>query len=101
MKKKILINPDSGGGEQNYQGKLLQVRHRQLHSHRWKSSQRSINHHQVMRQDRLIKVLDLDIPGRFEQQNRVYCLKGISPTLNSAMGHGGNCVPMFLIVKKL
>lgn len=27
--------------------------------------------------------------------------KGISPTLNSAMGHGGNCIPLFLIVKEI
>ena len=51
--------------------------------------------------DKLIKLADLNIPGRFEQQCRVYSIKGISPTLNSAIGHGGDCIPLFLIVKRL
>jgi len=38
--------------------------------------------------DKLIKLANLKIKGRFEQQTRVYSTKGISPTLNSAMGHG-------------
>lgn len=54
-----------------------------------------------MTNDKIIKVLDLNIPGRFEQQNRVYSPHAISPTLASAMGHGGGCIPMFLIIKKL
>lgn len=51
--------------------------------------------------DKIIKLANLNIPGRFEQQNRVYSVKGISPTLNSAMGHGGGCIPIFLIVKEI
>lgn len=43
--------------------------------------------------DKLIKLADLDIPNRIEQQRRVYSVKGISPTLNSAMGHGGGLHP--------
>lgn len=49
--------------------------------------------------DKIIKLANLQIKGRIEQQTRVYSTKGISPTLNSAMGHGGNCIPLFLIVK--
>lgn len=49
--------------------------------------------------DKIIKLANLKIKGRIEQQTRVYSTKGISPTLNSAMGHGGNCIPLFLIVK--
>ena len=50
--------------------------------------------------DKIIKLANLQIKGRIEQQTRVYSTKGISPTLNSAMGHGGNCIPLFLIVKE-
>lgn len=50
--------------------------------------------------DKIIKLGNLQIKGRIEQQTRVYSTKGISPTLNSAMGHGGNCIPLFLIVKE-
>lgn len=39
--------------------------------------------------------------SEIEQQTRVYSTKGISPTLNSAMGHGGNCIPLLLIVKEI
>ncbi len=53
-----------------------------------------------MTHDNIIKLASLNIPGRFEQQNRVYSTHGISPTLNSAMGHGGNCIPMFLIIRR-
>lgn len=49
--------------------------------------------------DKIIKLANLQIKGRIEQQTRVYSTKGISPTLNSAMGHGGNCIPLFLIVR--
>lgn len=49
--------------------------------------------------DKIIRLANLKIKGRIEQQTRVYSTKGISPTLNSAMGHGGNCIPLFLIVK--
>lgn len=49
--------------------------------------------------DKIIKLANLQIKGRIEQQTRVYSTKGISPTLNSAMGHGGNCIPLFLIIK--
>lgn len=51
--------------------------------------------------DKIIKLANLHIKGRFEQQTRVYSAKGISPTLNSAMGSGGNNVPLFLIVKEI
>ena len=51
--------------------------------------------------DKIIKLTSLNRPGIFEQQNRVYSTKGISPTLNSAMGHGGGCIPLFLIVKEI
>ena len=51
--------------------------------------------------DKIIKLANLQIKGRIEQQTRVYSTKGISPTLNSAMGHGGNCIPLFLIVKEI
>lgn len=51
--------------------------------------------------DKIIKLANLKIKGRIEQQTRVYSTKGISPTLNSAMGHGGNCIPLFLIVKEI
>lgn len=54
-----------------------------------------------MRNDKIIKVADLNIPGRLEQHNRVYSDKGISVCLNSAMGLGGNCIPMFLIINKI
>lgn len=50
--------------------------------------------------DKIIKLTSLNRPNIFEQQNRVYSTKGISPTLNSAMGHGGGCIPLFLIIKK-
>ena len=50
--------------------------------------------------DKIIKLANLNIPGRFEQQNRVYSVKGISPTLNSAMGHGGGCIPVFFNCKR-
>lgn len=50
---------------------------------------------------KIIKLANLKIKGRIEQQTRVYSTKGISPTLNSAMGHGGNCIPLFLIVKEI
>lgn len=51
--------------------------------------------------DKIIKLANLQIKGRIEQQTRVYSTKGISPTLNSAMGHGGGCIPLFLIVKEI
>lgn len=51
--------------------------------------------------DKIIKLENLQIKGRIEQQTRVYSTKGISPTLNSAMGHGGGCIPLFLIVKEI
>ena len=51
--------------------------------------------------DKIIKLTSLNRPGIFEQQNRVYSTKGISPTLNSAMGHGGGCIPLFLIIKEI
>nr|DAE47194.1 MAG TPA: hypothetical protein [Caudoviricetes sp.]DAH20165.1 MAG TPA: hypothetical protein [Caudoviricetes sp.]DAP90439.1 MAG TPA: hypothetical protein [Caudoviricetes sp.] len=51
--------------------------------------------------DKIIKLANLQTKGRIEQQTRVYSTKGISPTLNSAMGHGGNCIPLFLIVKEI
>ena len=51
--------------------------------------------------DKIIKLANLQIKGIFEQQTRVYSTKGISHTLNAAMGHGGNCIPLFLIVKEI
>ena len=51
--------------------------------------------------DKIIKLVSLNRPDRFLQQNRVYSVKGISPTLNSAMGHGGDCIPLFLIIKEI
>ena len=51
--------------------------------------------------DKIIKLANLQIKGIFEQQTRVYSTKGISPTLNAAMGNGGNCIPLFLIVKEI
>lgn len=46
--------------------------------------------------DKLIKMLDLDIKGRFDIAKRVYSPEGISPTLNSAIGQGGACHPSSL-----
>ena len=60
-----------------------------------------INHQEIIMCDKIIKLANLQIKGRIEQQTRVYSTKGISPTLNSAMGHGGNCIPLFLIVKEI
>lgn len=51
--------------------------------------------------DKIIKLANLHIKGRIEQNTRVYSTKGISPTLNSAMGHGGGCIPLFLIIKEI
>lgn len=51
--------------------------------------------------DKIIKLVSLNRPERFEQHNRVYSVKGISPTLNSAMGHGGDCIPLFLVIKEI
>lgn len=51
--------------------------------------------------DKIIKLANLRIKGRIEQHTRVYSTKGISPTLNSAMGHGGGCIPLFLIIKEI
>lgn len=51
--------------------------------------------------DKIIKLANLQIKGRIEQQTRVYSAKGISPTFNSAMRSGGNNVQLFLIVKEI
>lgn len=51
--------------------------------------------------DKIIKLASLNRPERFEQQNRVYSVEGISPTLNSVMGNGGNNIPLFLIIKRI
>lgn len=51
--------------------------------------------------DKIIKLASLNRLERFEQQNRVYSVEGISPTLNSVMGNGGNNIPLFLIVKQI
>lgn len=51
--------------------------------------------------DKIIKLVSFNRHERFEQQNRVYSVKGSSPTLNSAMGRGGNNIPLFLIVKEI
>lgn len=51
--------------------------------------------------DKIIKLANLKRPERFEQQNRVYSVKGISPTLNAVIGNGGNNIPLFLIVKEI
>ena len=99
--RKLLINPNSGGAISHHPNQLLQGWVCQLYPRRWQSRQRSLNHPKVMSYDKIIKLADLNIPGRFEQQNRVYSTHGISPTLNSAMGHGGNCVPMLLIINRL
>ena len=61
----------------------------------------SLNHQEIIMCDKIIKLASLQIKGRIEQQTRVYSTKGISPTLNSAMGHGGGCIPLFLIVKEI
>lgn len=68
--------------------------------HRRTCSMRSINRQKTM-SDKLIKVLDLDIKGRFDIAKRVYSPKGISPTLNSGIGHGGGLSPKFIIIKRL
>ena len=59
------------------------------------------NHQKAIMCDKIIKLTSLNRPNIFEQQNRVYSTKGISPTLNSAMGHGGGCIPLFLIIKEI
>lgn len=59
------------------------------------------NHQKAIMCDKIIKLTSLNRPNIFEQQNRVYSTKGISPTLNSAMGHGGCCIPLFLIIKEI
>lgn len=51
--------------------------------------------------DKIIKLASFNRPERFEQQNRVYSVKGISPTLNSVMGSGGDNIPLFIIVKEI
>lgn len=48
-----------------------------------------------------IIVIGLLPRGGHERTNRVYSLKGISPTLLTAMGLGGGTIPMFLEVKKV
>ena len=62
---------------------------------------KTANHQEIIMCDKIIKLANLQIKGRIEQETRVYSTKGISPTINSAMGHGGNCIPLFLIVKKI
>lgn len=62
---------------------------------------KTANHQEIIMCDKIIKLANLQTKGRIEQQTRVYSTKGISPTLNSAMGHGGNCIPLFLIVKEI
>ena len=59
------------------------------------------NHQKAIMCDKIIKLANLHIKGRIEQNTRVYSTKGISPTLNSAMGHGGGCIPLFLIIKEI
>lgn len=59
------------------------------------------NHQKAIMCDKIIKLANLHIKGRIEQHTRVYSTKGISPTLNSAMGHGGGCIPLFLIIKEI
>ena len=59
------------------------------------------NHKKAIMCDKIIKLANLNIKGRIEQHTRVYSTKGISPTLNSAMGHGGGCIPLFLIIKEI
>ena len=54
-----------------------------------------------MNYNKIIRLVSLNRPERFEQQNRVYSVKGISPTLNAVMGNGGNNIPLFLIVKEI
>ena len=61
----------------------------------------SFNHQETIMCDKIIKLANLQTKGRIEQQTRVYSTKGISHALNSAMGHGGNCIPLFLIVKEI
>ena len=73
----------------------------ELHGHGSLSERWSFNHQENLMCDKIIKLANLQIKGRIEQQTRVYSTKGISPTLNSAMGHGGNCIPLFLIVKEI
>lgn len=46
--------------------------------------------------DKIIKLANLHIKGRIEQHTRVYSTKGISPTLTSAMGHGGGMYSFIL-----
>ena len=45
--------------------------------------------------DKIIKLANLQIKGRIEQQTRVYSTNGISPTLNTYND------PLFLIVKEI
>ena len=73
----------------------------ELHRHGSLSERWSFNHQENLMCDKIIKLANLQIKGRIEQQTRIYSTKGISPTLNSAMGHGGNCIPLFLIVKEI
>ena len=77
------------------------VKCNELHLHGSLSERWSFNHQENLMCDKIIKLANLQIKGRIEQQTRVYSTKGISPTLNSAMGHGGNCIPLFLIVKEI
>lgn len=41
----------------------------------------SLNHQEIIMCDKIIKLVSLNRPERFEQQNRVYSVEGISPTL--------------------
>lgn len=81
---------------------FLYDKYHEPHRHRSLSERWSLNHQKSkLMCDKIIKLANLQIKGRIEQQTRVYSTKGISPTLNSAMGHGGNCIPLFLIVKEI
>nr|DAE09315.1 MAG TPA: hypothetical protein [Podoviridae sp. ct5cR14] len=80
---------------------FLYDKYHEPHRHRSLSERWSFNHQEIIMCDKIIKLANLQIKGRIEQQTRVYSTKGISPTLNSAMGHGGNCIPLFLIVKEI
>lgn len=77
---------------------FLYDKYHEPHRHRSLSERWSFNHQEIIMCDKIIKLANLKIKGRIEQQTRVYSTKGISPTLNSAMGHGGNCIPLFLIM---
>lgn len=69
----------------NSHSQFLYDKYHEPHRHRSLSERWSFNHQEIIMCDKIIKLANLQIKGRIEQQTRVYSTKGISPTLNSAI----------------